>query len=83
VGVDANRVFSAVLVTKAVPVWEAVSVSLCTGEAVIVGVGKLCGSVAGICVGVEGAGNDSASESMMPPTTKRTETIAMMTPIPN
>jgi hypothetical protein len=53
------------------------------GEDVIVGVGKLCGSVGGICVGVEGAGNDSASASMMPPITKMTETIATMIPMPN
>lgn len=77
--VAANRVS----VGGAVAVCVAVGVSLCMGEAVIVGVGKLCGSVAGICVGVEGAGNDSASASMMPPTTKMTEIIAMITPMPN
>jgi hypothetical protein len=83
VDVDTNRVFSAVLVAKVVAVCVAVGVSLCMGEAVIVGVGKLCGNVAGIWVGVEGAGKDSASASMMPPTTKTTETIAMMIPTPN
>lgn len=66
-----------------VVVCVAVGVSLCTSEAVGVGVGKLSGSVGRICVGVEGGGSVSASASMIPPTTKMTETIAMMTPIPN
>src|SRR5687768_13016291 len=72
-----------VSVDGAVTVCVAVGVSLCIGEAVIVGVGKLCGSVAGICVGVEGGGNDSARASMIPPTTKTIETIAMIKPKPN
>jgi len=74
---------NSVSVGGAVAVCVAVDVSLCMGEAVIVGVGKLNGNVGGICVGVEGGGNVSASASMIPPTTKMTETIAMMTPMPN
>jgi hypothetical protein len=80
--VGANRVFNKVSVAEGVTVCVAVDVSLCIGEAVIVGVGKLTGSVGGICVGVEGGGNVSASASIIPPTTKMTETIAMMTPMP-
>src|SRR5688500_3985499 len=81
--VDVTRLLKTVSVTKGVSVCVAVDASVCMGEAVIVGVGKLCGSVGGICVGVEAGGNDSASESMMPPTTKITEIIATRTPIPN
>jgi hypothetical protein len=80
--VGANRVFNKVLVAEGVTVCVAVDVSLCIGKAVIVGVGKLTGSVGGICVGVEGGGNVSASASIIPPTTKMTETIAMMIPMP-
>ncbi len=59
-----------------------VGVSLCVDMMVAVGVGKLNGNVGGICVGVAGAGNVSASERKIPPITKMTETIAMMTPTP-
>ena len=81
--VGANGVFNTVLVAEGVAVCVAVGVSLRTGDPVAVGVGKLNGNVGGICVGVEGGGNVSASASMIPPTTKMTETIAMMTPMPN
>jgi len=78
-------VFNKVLVAEGegMAVGVAVGVSLSTGEAVGVGVGKLSGSVGRICVGVEAGGSVSARASMIPPTTKITEIIAMMTPIPN
>jgi hypothetical protein len=68
-----------------------VGVVVCVGSSemvvmaviVAVGVGKLNGSVAGIFVGVAGGGKLSARERKMPPKTKITETIAMMTPAPN
>jgi hypothetical protein len=50
---------------------------------VIVGVGKLNGNVGGIWVGVAGGGRVSARERKIPPMTKITEKIAMITPPPN
>jgi hypothetical protein len=82
VGANANRVFVGAAV-GAVAVCAAVGVSLMMGDAVAVGVGNSSGNVGGIWVGVEGGGNVSASDNKMPPTTRMTETIAMMTPMPN
>ena len=48
-----------------------------------VGVGKLSGRVGGICVGAAEVGRVSASASEMPPSTRMTETMAIMTPPPN
>jgi hypothetical protein len=65
---------------------EAVSVdvSICKAAVMVaVGVGKFGGNVAGTWVGVAGGGNVSASERKIPPRTRITETIAMMTPPPN
>lgn len=82
VGVNANRVLVGAAV-GGVAVCVAVGVSLMMGAAVAVGVGNSSGNVGGIWVGVDGGGNVSASDSRMPPTTRMTETIAMMTPMPN
>lgn len=72
--------------TEIVGEGDAVSVTavVCSaGACVNVGVGKLSGSVGGICVGVAEVGKVSASERKIPPRTNTTETIAMMTPPPN
>jgi hypothetical protein len=50
---------------------------------VTVGVGKLDGNVGGMSVGVAAAGRFSANERKIPPMTKITETMAMITPTPN
>src|SRR5512132_466415 len=69
---------------EAVAVPVAVSVAVCSaGVDVNVGVGKLSGSVGGICVGVAWAGRFSARERTIPPRTKTTDTMAMITPPPN
>src|SRR6185295_13238904 len=58
-----------------------VAVAIC--GMVAAGVGKLCGNVGGTCVGVAGAGRFSARERNIPPMTKITEKMAMITPPPN
>jgi hypothetical protein len=50
---------------------------------VAVGDGRLNGSVGGIRVGVAAGGNVSARERKIPPTTRMTEKIAIITPPPN
>jgi hypothetical protein len=50
---------------------------------VAVGDGRLNGSVGGISVGVAAGGNVSARERKIPPTTRMTEKIAIITPPPN
>ena len=65
---------------------EAVSVVVAvdTSEVTVaVGVGKLRGSVGGICVGVAGEGRVSARERNIPPRTRTTEAIAIKTPTPS
>lgn len=74
--------------TDAVSEGRVVSVRVSLGRiaicvAVAVGVGKLRGKVGGICVGVAGEGRFSARERKIPPMTKITEKIAMITPAPN
>jgi hypothetical protein len=63
-----------------------VSVGVSLGRTVMivaVGVGKLSGNVGGMGVGVAGVGKVSARERKIPPMTKITEKIAMITPAPN
>src|SRR5215207_266513 len=50
---------------------------------VAVGVGKLSGKVGGISEGVADCGKVSARERKIPPTTRMTEKMAMITPPPN
>jgi hypothetical protein len=50
---------------------------------VAVGDGRLNGSVGGTRLGVAAWGNVSARERKMPPTTRMTEKIAIITPPPN
>ena len=72
--------------TVAVGEGEAVSVVVAVNTSevtVAVGVGKLSGSVGGICVGVAGAGKLSARERKIPPRTKITEAIAIRTATPS
>src|SRR6476659_5482436 len=73
-------------VSDGIIVCVAVSVSLGRAvicEAVAVGVGKLNGKVGGMSVGVAAGGRVSARERKIPPMTRITETIAMITPTPN
>lgn len=63
---------------EAVGVGEGDAVSM-----VAVGDGRLRGSVGGIRVGVAAGGNVSARERKIPPTTRMTEKIAIITPPPN
>ena len=58
-------------------------VSLRLGDAVAVGVGNSRGRVGGSWVGVERGRAVSFRASIMPPTTRMIEKIAMMTPIPS
>jgi hypothetical protein len=67
----------------AVGVGEEVAVTVWMAVCVIVGVGKLRGSVGGIWVGVARDGKFSAMDIKMPPITRPTEKIAIMTPAPN
>ena len=63
-----------------------VAVSVSLGRIVItvaVGVGKLNGNVGGRSVGVADGGSVSARERKIPPMTRITEIIAMITPTPN
>jgi hypothetical protein len=50
---------------------------------VAVGDGRLNGSVGGIRLGVAAGGSVSARERKIPPTTRMTEKIAIITPPPN
>jgi hypothetical protein len=77
VQVVAERARTAVV---AVSVGNPVTVSTI---AVGVPVGKLCGKVGGICVGVEAGGRDSARDKKIPPMTSTTETMATITPTPS
>jgi hypothetical protein len=62
---------------------EGEALSMVAMVTVGVGVGKLCGSVGGIWVGVAAEGRLSARDRKMPPITSITETTAMITPAPN
>jgi hypothetical protein len=81
---DATMASAAVAVPVIVGSAEAVGVSV-SGKLMVVavGVGKLCGNVGGICVGVAGGGRVSARDKKMPPITRITEKIATITPPPS
>ena len=80
---NATAIVVAVVVAVVVSVGVSLSWVAVSSASVDVGVGKLSGRVGGIWVGAVDGGRVSARASEMPPSTKTTETMAMMTPPPN